>query len=735
MDADAFSYAAFDTGGGAASSADSAPSADIALSADATPPADAALSVPAHADASASALAHAVEVEPHAAIDAAPALREDLRAYTLTAIEGLLGPEALAAVHREQRLPALVRTRAIAQGSCGRTSVESVHAVKAPNETSAKAAKDVGEPSAENADRINMSDVRLANLTRLFMLGDRLNDEDIAAALPATYANGGVDAVVHRGRALFQIVPASIPQHLRIFRGSPVGGDGHEQVPGREQGQATERERGLMAGGEREPASKRRHGLMAGGERRPGTERERADVLIASDWGELAGVIPGQSHVMPVGGATRTLAAMAAYGVGERVLDVGTGCGYHAILAALCGARVTATDVSARALAYARLNAALAGVTIDFRCGSLLDPVRERYDVVVSNPPFVITPETARARGVRTYRDGGREGDSLLAELVGGLGEVLAPGGRAWLLGNWEIGGSRAPEGSISDRSAPADLGRDNSDCNLSNPDRSVPDLSNPDYTVPDRSVSDHSVSDRSVANLSGPDWACGPAAWIPEGFDAWVIQREVLAPPNYAEMWLRDGGQTPRDHGYEEAYAAWLEDFARRGVSGVGMGYIAVRAPQRYAPGQAGHDGPPGMADPRSLWRPWRRFEELSGPAPADLHEYLEGVWAQHDLLCADDSALLEVRLICRAIEHRLHAPGQAEPFMLKLAQIGGFAVEVQVTGSVAGVVGACDGELPLGSLCDAVAQLLGDPADEVQAEVLPAVRELIGLGILSGS
>lgn len=693
MDADAFSYAAFDTGGGAASSADSAPSADIALSADAAPPADAALSVPAHADASDSALAHAAEVEPHAAIDAAPALREDLRAYTLTAIEGLLGPEALAAVHREQRLPALVRTRAIAQGSCGRTGVESVHAVKAPNETSAKAAKDVGEPSAENADRINVSDVRLANLTRLFMLGDRLNDEDIAAALPATYANGGVDAVVHRGRALFQIVPASIPRHLGIFRGSPVGGDGHEQVPGREQGQAT--------------------------------ERERADVLIASDWGELAGVIPGQSHVMPVGGATRTLAAMAAYGVGERVLDVGTGCGYHAILAALCGARVTATDVSARALAYARLNAALAGATIDFRCGSLLDPVRERYDVVLSNPPFVITPEAARTRGVRTYRDGGREGDSLLAELVGGLGEVLAPGGRAWLLGNWEIGGSRAPEGSVSDRSAPADLGRDNSDCNLSGPDDSVPDLSG----------SDDSVSDRSVANRSCPDWACGPAAWIPEGFDAWVIQREVLAPPNYAEMWLRDGGQTPRDHGYEEAYAAWLEDFARRGVSGVGMGYIAVRAPQRYARGQAGHDGPPGTADPRSSWRPWRRFEELSGPAPADLHEYLEGVWAQHDLLCADDPALLEARLICRAIEHRLHAPGQAEPFMLKLAQIGGFSVEVQVTGSVAGVVGACDGELPLGSLCDAVAQILGEPVGDVQAEVLPAVRELIGLGILSGS
>ena len=240
---------------------------------------------------------------------------------------------------------------------------------------------------------------------------------------------------------------------------------------------------------------------------------------------------------MPVGGATRTLAALAAYGADERVLDVGTGCGYHAILAALCGARVTATDVSARALDYARFNAALAGAEIDFRRGSLLEPVRdsrsdladavdsldswsaarERYDVVVSNPPFVITPEAARADGVRTYRDGGREGDSLLAELVGELGGVLAPGGRAWMLGNWEIKASdAAPDRS---RGSALDGSRD---------------------AAPDRPFD------------AVPDWARGPAAWIPDGLDAWVIQREVLAPPDYAEMWLRDGGQTPRDRGYE---------------------------------------------------------------------------------------------------------------------------------------------------------------------------------------
>ncbi len=417
---------------------------------------------------------------------------------------------------------------------------------------------------------------------------------------------------------------------------------------------------------------------------------------------------------MPVGGATRTLAALAAYGADERVLDVGTGCGYHAILAALCGARVTATDVSARALGYARFNAALAGAEIDFRRGSLLEPVRgprsdpadaldsldslsaarERYDVVVSNPPFVITPEAARADGVRTYRDGGREGDSLLAELVGELGDVLAPGGRAWMLGNWEIKASDA----VPDQS----LG-------------SASDL-----------LSD-AAQDRPFDAV--PDWARGPAAWIPDGLDAWVIQREVLAPPDYAEMWLRDGGQTPRDRGYEEAYAAWLEDFARRGVVGVGMGYISMRAPE----GAAGdRDAAGSNAADSAKRRPWRRFEELSGPAPIDLHGYVEGVWAHRDLLRAGDSALLAARLDCRGVEYRLHAPGQPEPFMLKLAQVAGFAAEVQVTSAVAGVVGACDGELTLGALCDAVAQLLGEPAEDVRTEVLPAVRELVGLGIL---
>lgn len=670
-----------------------------------------------------------------APLDVAATLRKDLRAYTLAAVEQLLGPEALAAVRREQRVPALARARAIAEGGrpAGVVGFEGRKAVDIAGSEGRKAAdtagpegrKAVGTAEFEGQNAVNADDVRLANLSRLFMLGDRLGEGEIAAALPATWARGRVGAVVKHGRALFQIVPAPIPGHLQVFR------SGAESRSAPESSSAPESVSASLLG--RTPASDcvsppSLHRAAAVDAQR------RDDVLIASDWGELAGAIPGPDHVMPVGGATRTLAALAAYGADERVLDVGTGCGYHAILAALCGARVTATDVSARALGYARFNAALAGAEIDFRCGSLLEPVRgprfdpadavdsldslsaarERYDVVVSNPPFVITPEAARADGVRTYRDGGREGDSLLAELVGELGGVLAPGGRAWMLGNWEIKASDAARdrsfGSASDLSCDA---------------------------APDRPFD------------AVPDWARGPAAWIPDGLDAWVIQREVLAPPDYAEMWLRDGGQTPRDRGYEKAYAAWLDDFERRGVIGVGMGYISVRAPEEElgdwnagdwdaAGSNAGDwdaaclNAAGSNAEDSAKRRPWRRFEELSGPSPIDLHGYVEGVWAHRDLLRAGDSALLAARLACRGVEHRLHAPGQPEPFMLKLAQVAGFAAEVQVTSAVAGVVGACDGELTLGALCDAVAQLFGEPAEDVRTEVLPAVRELVGLGIL---
>ena len=78
-----------------------------------------------------------------------------------------------------------------------------------------------------------------------------------------------------------------------------------------------------------------------------------------------------------------------------RVLDVGTGSGAIALaIASERGdARVTATDSSPEALALARENAALLNLDVTFVETNLLDGVPGPFDLVVSNPPYVLTGE------------------------------------------------------------------------------------------------------------------------------------------------------------------------------------------------------------------------------------------------------------------------------------------------------------------------------------------------------
>ena len=156
------------------------------------------------------------------------------------------------------------------------------------------------------------------------------------------------------------------------------------------------------------------------------------EVLCPHDPGRAAtGVHPDQ--VLGVGAASLTLAAATPRDVVGRVLDLGTGCGVQALLADDSCGDVVATDRNPRASAYARLAAALAGTRLDVRTGDLLEPVAgERFDLVVSNPPFVVGP------GRRyTYRDSGLGGDEVCRRLVQGLPAHLADDGLAVLLVNW----------------------------------------------------------------------------------------------------------------------------------------------------------------------------------------------------------------------------------------------------------------------------------------------------------
>ncbi|UNS98174.1 class I SAM-dependent methyltransferase [Streptomyces tubbatahanensis] len=177
---------------------------------------------------------------------------------------------------------------------------------------------------------------------------------------------------------------------------------------------------------------------------RPYSGPDGEDWWVVSDLGCAVGGAGGvsasaesaQDVVLGVGGASTTLAGLMVTAPVARALDLGTGSGIQALHAARFASHVTATDLNPRALRFARLTLALSGVPEpEVRQGSLFEPVAdaEPYDLIVSNPPFVISP------GARlTYRDGGMAGDDLCRSLVEQAAGHLAPGGYCQLLANWE---------------------------------------------------------------------------------------------------------------------------------------------------------------------------------------------------------------------------------------------------------------------------------------------------------
>jgi release factor glutamine methyltransferase len=117
---------------------------------------------------------------------------------------------------------------------------------------------------------------------------------------------------------------------------------------------------------------------------------------------------------------------------GASVLDVFTGSGVLAVAAGRSGAaRVTAVDVSRRAVACARLNGRLNGVRVRALRGDLFAPVGdERFDVIVANPPYLPSVGGAsRPRGSARAWEGGADGRSLLDRLCDEAADHLLPGG------------------------------------------------------------------------------------------------------------------------------------------------------------------------------------------------------------------------------------------------------------------------------------------------------------------
>ena len=406
---------------------------------------------------------------------------------------------------------------------------------------------------------------------------------------------------------------------------------------------------------------------------------------VASDLGELVtGRALAPDHVLGVGGAGLTLAGLTPRTPVHAALDLGCGCGIQTLYLLRHAEYVVATDISARALAFTAFNAALAGVSVagapdvgtesvagsesgsdsgagrlELLRGSLLEPVAgRRFDLIVSNPPFVITPPAVREAGLplMEYRDAG---GPILPGLVAGLGEHLESGASAVMLGNWEHRGAGS--------------------------------------------------------------WRDAVAAWLPEGLDAWVIEREVQDPVEYAAMWLRDGGLTPeRDaEAFDAALEAWIDDFEVRDVRGVGFGYLIVHRPRR----------------PRE---PWCLLEEVTTSGQGVLGPHVAEVLEVRELLAGlDDEAVADLHplLAPDVTEERHLIPGAAEPTVILLRQGGGLGRTLRASTAVAALAGVVDGELSVGQVASAVAALSDlNTADALalRAEMVEAARHLLTTGFL---
>ncbi|GAA1940114.1 DUF7059 domain-containing protein [Nocardioides marmoribigeumensis] len=398
-------------------------------------------------------------------------------------------------------------------------------------------------------------------------------------------------------------------------------------------------------------------------ERSVGSVRARLDVRPYADedhdWWVVSDLTPGldgtgtrqvSDHVLGISSASSSLAQLTVRRPVGRALDLGTGCGVQGLHLAAHARHVVATDVNRRALAVTRLNARLNGVTLDVREGSLYEPVRrEEFDLVVTNPPFVVSPATGERL---VYRDSGFPGDEMVRRVVTGAAEHLAPGGVAQVLANW--------------------------------------------------------------VHEDGLPWEDRVRGWLGDDLDAWVVQREVLDPAQYVELWLRDAGHD-RSADYTSRYDAWLRWFEEQRVTAIGMGWLALR---RTA--GAGRTPVVRLED----W-PY----DVEQPLGTEIADWLDRV----ELLAGlDDAALLAGTWRTRADvrQETLGPPGAPDPEAIVLRQQRGFRRARHVDTVEAALVGASDGDLPAGRLLEAIGELLGQPVDVAAGAA--TVRGLVTDGFL---
>ena len=545
-------------------------------------------------------------------------LRADLAqsGWGVESVEALLGPVAAAALQRELRAPALRVVRCALAAGAGATRAG---AASTSSDRPSLATGADSTSSAANAPQDgDVAGYKVAVLTALFMLGEPVGAAALETALPRTGVAGAL--------AIGLVVPTQ---------------------------SASGEQRYAPAVDLRPHEAEDAHGSVRW--------------WVASDLGELVtGQALASDHVLGIGRAGLTLAALTPRKPVETALDLGVGCGIQTLYLLRHVRQVVATDISVRALEFTAFNVALAGVDsarVQLRQGNLLEPVAgQRFDLIVSNPPFVITPPSVRQAGLplMEYRDAG---GPILPALVRGLEDHLNPDGVAVMLGNWE--------------------------------------------------------------HREGTSWRTSVNQWIGKSLDAWIIQREVQDPVEYAAMWLRDGGLTPERSGtaFENALAAWQEDFDSRQVSGVGMGYLVFHAPS-------------DAAAPGAVVEPWRVLEEVPTSGQGALGEHVAQVIAAHEALRGLDDAqvaALKLRTASGLSKEEALTPTPV-PTAPVIRQAEGFGRVIAVGMPEVALLSASDeGLLTVAQIAAAVASLTSEDPAAVLADMVAATRTFAHAGMVT--
>jgi methylase of polypeptide subunit release factors len=172
---------------------------------------------------------------------------------------------------------------------------------------------------------------------------------------------------------------------------------------------------------------------VPGGVRATVRVMEHDGLLIASDRQDM---YPAHDYVLEVGPATRATTRFMIRRPADRGLDACAGNGLHALLLRGHVSHVVGTDISERAIAFARFNEALNGLDgIDWRIGNLLEPVDgETFGLIVSNPPYAVEPGSGPI-----YRDGGTAADDVSRIVAVEAARALEEGGFATVCGNWIV--------------------------------------------------------------------------------------------------------------------------------------------------------------------------------------------------------------------------------------------------------------------------------------------------------